>query len=390
MENPVFENVRVFSEYVSRDPSIIELVDISTYYQKEGSFYGALRDAKARVPQIIERLLQRPPGERAVEMYYLLSFDTYDDKGADALAVLEKGYIDVTGTVALLKPISNELKKRRIPIDLMYVDNEGGFGYFTLGKARLKRIFRSARARRLMPPECRAINPEDFDQNSPNFFSAVTTWDAYARRIKYDALRKVIFGSGLFDIKQRPRGPIVRPSAVNFWSVAPTFPIYDYNGWRQEYTSLDGISSGPSCYVGTPGSLFQRRIHHWKWNSLIQVLNQVRSCLGRANARVHPVISNPGLCHPWLWEEMIAHMVRSGITWTGGRNAFIYWNANSPTTQDPLAAQIVARHDLYVEPQRNLPEIPLDVDTITTGDWTTTYEQFLENMGDALDGGGGG
>lgn len=387
----MLQNLRVFSENPPRDPAIIEMVDISTFYLKESSYYGALRWSRQRVPQIIDKLLRMPVGERAVEMYYLLAYETYPSKGADPLAVLEKGSIDVSRTIALLKPISQELKRRRIPIDVMFIDNEGGFGVHDLGKARLKRIFRSARVRRLMPPECRTINPDDFEQGRPNYFDATTKWDAYVRRIKYDALRKVLFESGLFDIKATAGGPILRPSAVNFWSVAPSWPIYDYNGWRQEYTSLDGISSGPSCYVGTSGSLFQNRVHHWIWNSLIQNLNQVRSCLARPNARVHPVVCNPSFCHPWIWEQGVAHMVRSGISWTGGgRNAFLYWNANSASTEDPIAAQIWARHDLQVAPQRNLPEIPLDVDVITTGDWTTTYEDFLENMADVLDDGGGG
>ncbi|GEM_PF-1147062 len=385
----MLQNLRVFSENPPQSPELIELVDISTFYPKEIGYRGSIEACKERIPQIIEKLRSRPIGERAVEMKFLLAYEMYPDKGCDPLAVMEKGEVDVSRTIAMLKPLSKELKKRRIPIDVMYLDNEGGFGYYELKQTGLRKIFRSARAKRLMPPECRVLNPDDFNSNSPNFIAAKTAWDVYAVKLKYDALRKVIVGSGLFDIKPSKSQPAVRPSAMNFWSVAPSFPIYDYNGWRLDYTSLDGISSGPSCYVGNYGSRFDNRQHHPIWNNMIGMINQVRSCLGRPNARVHPVLSNPSFCAPWIWEQMVAHMVRSGISWTGAQNAFIYWNANSPTTEDPIAAQIMLRHDLNIPAQRNLPEIQLDTDIIQTGNWTTTYEEFLDNMADYLGDNGG-
>lgn len=390
----MLQNVRMFTEYQSYSPVIPALVKISTFYAKQQGYWGAMQNAKHQVEPVIEQLLARPVGERVAVLYYLLSYEMYPNKGADPLAIFERGQVPTARSIAMLKPLCLELKKRKIPLDLMYTDNEGGFGFFEIGQEGIRRILRSARARRHMPPEVAGLDPDHLTLFHPNFKTAKAIWDGYAMKLKFDALRKVIVGSKLFNIRPGRGMPIQRPSAVNFHSINASFPIYDYNGWRMQYTSIDTWgSSCPSVYVGGGGGRYVDKVHHPIWNNLIDSLNWVRSCLGSNHSRVHPIVPEPSYCHPWVWEVMIAHMVRSGISWTGARNAFIYWNANSPQTQDPLAAEIIARHDLNVPAQTNLPEIPLDTDIIQTGGYTTTYEQFIEAMPSAVaawTGGGGG
>lgn len=391
-ETTIVQHVRCFSEFNSTTPGITPMVRIDFWYARNAGHWGAVASMRARVDQQIEQLLARPDGERAIMLWWLLVYELYPDRGADPIAVFERGEVDVRRTLAMLKPLSRALKRRRIPIDLIHIDNEGGFSFYNLGSEWIRRILRSPRARSKMPPEVAAVNPDHLHYDHPNFVNAKAIWDSYAERLHYDALRKVVVESRMFYVKPGPGIPVMKPSAVNFWAVNPTWPIYDYNGWRLNYTSLDGRSSGPSSYVGNYGTRYTHpsRIHHPIWNNFIGMLNQVRSCLGRPNSVVHPVINDPLNCHPWIYEQMIAHMVRCGINWTQNRCAFIYWNANAPSVNDPIVAEIMQRHDLAVPIQRNLPEIPLDVDVVQTGDYVTTYEDFLDNMDEVINGGGGG
>lgn len=381
----MLQHLRVFSEYASPAAPIVQpLVRIDMWHPKHMGFYGAVRMMKQRLAEQVGQLQARPEGERAVMLWWLLAYELYPSKGADPLAIFERGVVPTQKSIAMLRPLSEELKKRRIPIDLIFMDNEGGFGFFEIGQAKIRRIMRSARAKRRMPPEVRALNVNHLQHGHPNFANAGRVWTEYANKLKFDAIKKVVTGAGLFDIRPSRRAQPQSPSSVNFWSVKPTWPIYDYNGWELRDTSIDGRSSGPSCYVGTPGGRYANRVHHWIWNDLINILNQVRSCLAAPGRVVHPVISHPWLCHPWIYEQMIAHMVRTGINWSQNKCAFLYWNAHNPNLNDPIVADIMQRHDLAYPLQRNLPEIPLDTDQIVTGDYVTTYGQFLANMASVI------
>jgi hypothetical protein len=364
---------------------ITPLIRIDLWHPKSVGYWGAVRMMKERIPGLIAKLEAAPEGERAVMLWWLLTRETYTARGADPLAVYEAGRVQTRHTMAMLKPVSDALKQRGITLDLIFIDNEGGFSVFDLRQAGVRRIMRSARARAKLPPAVRAINTDHLVASHGGFAAARYLWDAHADKLKYDALKQVVVESGYFDARATPTGPIVKPSAVNFWSVNPTFPIYDYNGWELFSSScLDGRSSGPSSYVGVEGSRYAYRVHHRIWNDFINLLNHTRSCLGRPGSVVHPVLSHPYFCHPWMQEQLVAHMVRNGINWSLNKCAFLYWNANDPARNDPVLAGIMGRHDLAYPMRRNLPEIPLDVDTVTTVDYTTTYGQFLQNMASVI------
>jgi hypothetical protein len=78
--------------------------------------------------------------------------------------------------------------------------------------------------------------------------------------------------------------------------------------------------------------------------------------------------------------------VRNGINYTTNKCAFIYWNAYTREQNDPIMAGILQRHDLFYPLQRQLPEIPMDVDQVTTADFTTTYADFLTNVASVIPG----
>lgn len=381
----MLQHLRVFSEYDSpAKPIVTPLIRIDMWYPKHMGHWGSIRMMKERLADQIRKLEATPPGERAIMLWWLLTHEMYVARGADAVAIYEKGFVPTARAMAMLKPFSDEIKRRGITLDLIFIDNEGGFGAFDMGIRWVRRVMRSARARKNMPPEVAALNPDDLDYRSPRFEQARVVWDRYAYKLKYDALKRVVTQSKYFEVRPTPTSAPVSPSAVNFWSVNPTWPIRDYNGWILENTSLDGRSSGPSSYVGFNGSGYARGVHHWIWNDFINLLNHTRSCLGSPGSVVHPVLSHPNFCHPWIQEQMVAHMVRAGINWSQNRCAFLYWNAHSPNINDPILAGIMQRHDLVYPLRRNLPEIPFDVDRVTTADFTTTYADFLTNMAPVL------
>jgi hypothetical protein len=383
----VLQHLRVWSEYNTvATPIIKPLIRIDMWYPKSIGYWGSVQMMKDRLDSQIQQLEAAPDGERAIMLWWVLTRELYVAKGADPLAVYEAGAVPTRRALAMLKPLSDELKRRGIPIDLIFLDNEGGFGIFDMGIRWVRKVMRSSRARRKMPENVRSVNPDHLVQSHANFVNARDAWDHWAYKLKYDALKRVITQSGYFNIQPASGGPVQSASAVNFWSTNPLWPIYDYNGWELDRTtSLDGRSSGPSSYVGFNGSRYFNRVHHWIWNDFINLLNHTRSCLGRPGSVVHPVLSHPWYCHPWMQEQMIAHMVRNGINWSQNRCAFLYWNAYDPHINDPILASIVQRHDLAYPLRRDLPEIPLDTDVVTTVDYTTTYSDFLTNMASVID-----
>lgn len=384
----MLQHLRCYSEYDSpAAPIVTPLIRIDMWYPKYIGRYGSIRMMKDRLATQIAKLQAAPQGERAIMLWWLLTHETYVAKGADPMAVYETGKVQTARSIEMLKPLGDELDRLGIPIDLIFIDNEGGYGYYDMGQRWIRKVMRSSRARAKMPAATREVNPEDCVPSSPRFVEAVNAWDVYALKLKYDALRKVTTQSGLFDVRLPGSNTLMKPSSVNFWSMNPTFKIHDFNGWElNNSTCLDGRSSGPQCYLGMNGSAYTPYQHHWLWNEFITYLNHVRSCLGKPNSVVHPVLPHPLRCSAWLQEQMIAHMVRNGINYTTNKCAFLYWNAYSREQNDAIMAEALQRHDLFYPLQRRLPEIQFDVDQVTTGDFTTTYADFLTHVASVIPG----
>jgi hypothetical protein len=115
---------------------------------------------------------------------------------------------------------------------------------------------------------------------------------------------------------------------------------------------------------------------------MVDWINMVRSCMARPGAGVWPIMTWPTYTNAWVFEQMFAHMARTGVNWTTNKCAFIYWREGwtNAAVEDPMFAAIAARHDQAFSPQRNLPAIPMDVDTISTAGFTTTYADFVANV----------
>jgi hypothetical protein len=81
----------------------------------------------------------------------------------------------------------------------------------------------------------------------------------------------------------------------------------------------------------------------------------------------------------WLWNQHMLHTVATGV------NRIIYWNPKDQNVVTPDADDnalgdliaLVAESDRVV---RQLPEIPMDADEVTTGDVTTRYADYIGNQ----------
>lgn len=235
-----------------------------------------------------------PPGKRVVFMRWILMYESYMSQGADPVQTLEVGNYSIGRSIRYLRAFGRELRSRNMYLDGIYLENEGGFTSWNLTQQQMQAIYASSRARAKMPPRVRALSPEMFIYTHPNYQNAVTLFNRYTMQIHTRAMRQITVDSGIFKIARSVGQAPVNPDIVNFNHVAPTFTAYDYNGWPWQSLSVDGRSSAPSVYFGTGSRYFHPdRVHMPLWNSLIDHLNLIRSCLRRPNATVWPVISWP-------------------------------------------------------------------------------------------------
>jgi hypothetical protein len=340
--------------------------------------------ADAYASGVCNQLAALPDGYRVTFLRGVLRTESYPAYGADPMFLFENGGVKLSRQIMTLRPLGRELRRRGMHLDGVWTDNEGALGFWNLDANTLAAILASPKARAKMPPAVRALRMDMFDVRSPNFRNAVNTFNSYAYGLMYRSLSMALVGSGIFCMPTTPGGPNVQPPTMNYMVSAPTWPVYDPNGWPWYPNTLDGRTSSPGIYLADGGRYTQPpRVHRWQWNVLIDAINHIRSVMHRPNSKIWPTIAWPNYTNAWVFEQMIAHWARTGVNWTAGGNAFIYW-VDPPVVnrqvEDPLLVQIFSRHDQPFPVQRNLPEIPLDSDSITTAGFTTTYADFLANV----------
>lgn len=324
------------------------------------------------------------PGYRVVQARWILLFETDASHGANFMKVLNRGRYDVRTEVRMLRPVARELRRQGLTIDAFFVDNEGGWPVFNLTNDQMRSAFASARVRSKMPPQVRSLPVDKLLWQTPTFdYAAAYVWNSWQQQLMNQAMRDVFINSRLFHAVRGPGEAPTPPVVNNFNWCNPVWTVYDDNGWPfPRVTPIDGVTSNWGQYYGGTGWRFRGRTHDVKWNQLIDYCNIARACLAGPGRRFWPTIVQPIRNNPWLWERMIAHLTRTGVNWTASKSAFVYfneWDHIGPQA-DPLAAQILARHDQPFPAQRNLPETPLDSDTLETAGYVTTYAEFLDNV----------
>ncbi len=338
--------------------------------------------AEQQATRMCDLMAALPQGKRVVFLRGVLRYESYSTAGADPMYLFENGGVKLSRSISMLRPLGRELRRRGMHLDGVWTDNEGGATTWSIPYETLLAVLRSPKARSKMPPGVRALREEMFGYGHPNYRNAIVTFNRWAELLMYRSLRGVMVTSGIFCSPPSGGGAPEQPPTGNFNVSAPTWPVFDYNGWPIFSFSLDGRTSSPSCYLTYGNRHTYGRVHDPRWNALADTVNMYRSCMHRPGGMVWPTIAWPNVQHQWIFEQMIAHTTRAGVNYTGGGCGYIYWREPyiNAAVEDPLMVQIFNRHDQPWAPQWNLPEIPLDSDSFTTGDFTTTYADFLANV----------
>lgn len=372
---------RIFSTEDAFHPDIQKMPQHAGWYDPNnlGELPAIAQQQALRISDEIQAL---PQSKRVVFLRGILRYESYTNFGADPLYLFENGGVKLSRNIAMLRPFGQELRRRGIHLDAIWTDNEGGSSAWMLTPTQLQAVLRSPKARAKMPPGVRALREEMFVWNHPNFRNAMITFNRWAELLMFRSLRGVMVTSGVFRSPPPGGGAPEQPPTGNFNIAAPTWQVYDFNGWPTFSFALDGRTSSPGTYLSYGNRHTYQRVHDPRWNALADTLNMYRSCMRRPGAVMWPTIAWPNWSHWWLFEQMIAHTTRTGVNYTAGGCGYVYWREPyvNAAQEDPLMVEIFNRHDQPWQPQRNLPELQMDCDSITTGDYTTTYEQFLANM----------
>lgn len=179
-------------------------------------------------------------------------------------------------------------------------------------------------------------------------------------------------------------------------------PIYDMNGhlFPQDIELPGDVSSPPVYNWGNgakffnryPGNL-QRVKERLRWESMIDQINMVRSCLRKspsiivwlsnrlwvgdyieAEEKAGRFVFTPGqkAAARWWWDTVVTHLALNGV------KECVYWDHMHPEESD-RGLEVLRHCDNFFKRHRNLPQISLDADEIRTGDYVTTFAEFSDH-----------
>lgn len=372
---------RVYPLYDTTEPRLTQVTEFFMWYPSESpDWIPGISQARAEI--CVNKLLALPPGKRMVHVRWVLMYESGAGWPgyADPVEYFASNGPSLFRNLRYLRPLGQEMRKRGVVPDGIFADSEGGFNTWNLSRDQLRTIFRDKRVRRNMPTSVQRISPEQLDSNTnPSWREPVTAFNTWALQIQARALRSIMVDSGIFNFRSGG-AKMSRPPIMNYTYVNPTFPVFDYNGWRWLNLPIDGRTSCPSVYVSY-GARHAWKVHDPRWNALIDHVNLLRSCAARPASLVWPIFSWPTATNAWVWKEMIAHAVRTGINAANGCG-YIYFNEAGAgrDADDRIVADTFDANDQPFPMQRGLPEVPLDSDSIQTAGYTTRYEDFLANV----------
>lgn len=351
------------------------------------------QELPAQAERIARQLEQTPEGRRAFQPFYILAFEMKaSEYPVDAVAIYERGALDVTRDTQRLAELGWRLERRGIVLDLVFCDNENTLTPWELGDEPVRNIYKSDRAKARMSPELRGFDPTSLVFMSKEYHEWMIHLGRHAQAIKMDALRKALCDSGVLSPwAGRPGQAHTR--ACNYNCFQTSFRCFDLNGWEIDWPEpshglIDGRTGCPVAYPSDKGFRYKDRAHHPLWNCFIDCLNHARSAA--AVTDILPVIRDPmkargqakGTVDPggrWLSDQLIGHLVRTGAS------RFMLFHVPCSAADDVAIAEILQKHEEAAIPTTPmgprgtaLPEIPLDVDEVVTGDWKTTYSEFLK------------
>lgn len=340
-------------------------------------------DPISEAHRIAPLLQARESGQRGLMIWGVLYSQYHAWDLQNPAAVIADG-LDPTHDRAWSESFFAELKALDAPLERVSMDVEAGFNTWSIlpgigddAVAIMQNIYDDPDAYARLPETVRQFCPEDFR----SFFTiagraAYNAWNSWSAAVVNLALRNAIF-----EPAQQYYGDAILVS--NYGESAPRGQLLDRNGWPMagpDRPTAGNISS-PELYISN-GAQFSSRNKDWRWNRLIDALNVVRNCIHESADSVTPWISypsyrgdtSPAAKSTWLWEQLVRHLAASGIS------SLYYFNPGGATTtaDDAFADRLFKALSPAATIINCTEPILYDADEITSGDFTTTYEDFLK------------
>lgn len=357
---------------------------------------GGLRDHRQITPMVwltpeegtgpglvADRLKRFSPGTRVLHIFHpcRLPGMHHPFDQSDPTALVRRGSLVGPEHVAYYTRIFARIANAGGAVDRVVLDYEGGYTLWHMGEMRVAKMAsilgdRAARSR--LPEIVREQKPEAFASSS-RARAAYIAYNAYAYEQRARALAEMIIAPA-----RAVFGDALRAS--NYNDARPRFEVYDRNGWPI-VTAACGTDDSPELYLLRGGNRYKNRAKHPRWNRFIDCLNHARA--SAHNARLSPWISPPGYqrlgkapdADPYLWTAMLLHLLHMGV------RDFILWNPKALTGYREDTQQMDAAFAALAETfgvgeglRDNLDPIELDADEVTTGAFTTSYEDFLDHV----------
>lgn len=342
------------------------------------------RDPLDEARRVAPLLQAKPDGARVLMIWGVL-YAQYRDWDFQQPASFISAGIDPTDNREWAEIFFAELKSLDVPLDRVAMDIEAGFNTWNLlsgtgdeAVALMQSVYDDPDAYANLPDAVRLFSPEDFRTHaSIAGRAAYNAWNAWATATLNLALKAAIFdpATAVFG-SQLP--------VSNYGESTPRGQLLDRNGWPMAGPDRPtaGNTSAPELYL-FGGAKFVSLQKDPLWNRLIDALNIVRGCMidGSADS-ISPWLSFPsyrGEHAPlanstWLWEQLVRHLAASGVS------SIYYYNPQSATTaaDDAFANRLFKALTPAASGVDCTEPIRFDADSITSGDFTTTYEDFLK------------
>jgi hypothetical protein len=287
---------------------------------------------------------------------------------------------------------AQELFAAGIRPDYLILDMELGIGFWHIPALQRRWFFGTIMdpqwsLRSILPEQMRNVTVDQLmDYQDRDGTLALNAYSQFAVEFRANFLHRVF--SKAFESVYGERINI-----SNYSDKLLEFETIGHTGRPSGFATTGGISA-PVAYIEYRPRHNQRYRGTQKdqrWNRIIDALNRTRSTAGPG--LVTPWIAAPGYWRNdgWVGENLIDrefglfdilmdHMLAMGV------DTFILWNPEprfNPLAEraDAYVDQWLADHPVASGPQlRDLPEIPLDSNSIETNGIVTTYEEFLEVM----------
>lgn len=281
----------------------------------------------------------------------------------------------------------NGLRTRGIELNALIMDEESNVTNWAFQNyaskdstlsAYLHTLWADTQVQAAMPVALRQYSIDQvLKMNGP----AVIAWNNWTLGIIANMLRSIVLAPY---VQVFGRTPITS----NWNDLRGTFTMYDNNGWPATQQQVSDWSS-PATYVGMSGNRYNgvqaKLAKDQYWNRFIDCINAIRSTMG-FNAQCIPWVSYRAWLDPdkkastqlqWLWNQLMLHAVGTGV------DKFLFWNPKNATGATATDADDVAMGDFIASVAqmplvvRQLPEVQMDADSVTTGNLTTNYNDYM-------------